>query len=255
MLPSATRSARPPRHRFEAWIGVAIAVAGLITLVPAVRTARSEVAVLGAVETPGEPASAPNAQNGLPTTVDAAVVRITAQGCDGTELGSGVVLARGEVLTARHLVAGASILTVAVNGGSTTASVARVDPAGRDAAILRLVRAEDPAGVAIATVPPAPDAAVTVLGHPRGGTLERSAGHVLAYTTAGALALDGGGVMTLDIPFEPGISGGPVVDGHGALVAIAIGVERRSQTGIALPVADIAALLAGKGDPPPATCG
>jgi S1-C subfamily serine protease len=108
------------------------------------------------------------------------------------------------------------------------------------------------AGATVAPSPPTADAPVWVFGHPRGGPVQHVTGHVVAYVTDGALALDGGRVMTVDVPFEPGVSGGPVVDGDGRLVAIAVGVERRSGTGLAVPVDALTALLAGRGDPAPA---
>jgi S1-C subfamily serine protease len=60
--------------------------------------------------------------------------------------------------------------------------------------------------------------------------------------------------MTVDAPFDAGLSGGPVVDDRGAVVALAIGVERLSGVGIALPVDAISSLVDGFGAPAPTVC-
>jgi S1-C subfamily serine protease len=105
------------------------------------------------------------------------VVRITARTCEGLEAGSGFVLGHGIVVTAAHVVQGATTATVDVDSGP--------------------------------------------------------------------IAADGGRVLTVSAAFEPGMSGGPVVDMNGRVVGVAIGVERNSGTGIAVPTANILGTLRG----------
>jgi S1-C subfamily serine protease len=165
-------------------------------------------------------------------------------------------LAGGVVLTARHVLDGAATATVDVPGlAPLVAPVVAVDAGGRDAAILRLPPSVTFSAATVAGRAPAPATPVAVLGHVRGGTTQRRSGAVVGFVTTGPLALDGGRVMTVDVAFEPGMSGGPVVDTAGRVVGVAIGVERNSGTGIAVPVDELEALLDGEGDPPSPGCG
>jgi hypothetical protein len=50
------------------------------------------------------------------------------------------------------------------------------------------------------------------------------------------------------------MSGGPVVDEEGRLLGVAIGYDRATRTGIAVPVAEIADLLEGRGAAPRHSC-
>lgn len=210
--------------------------------------------VLGATETRGAGGTAVEPRAAVdPSTV----VRIEARGCGGRSVGSGVLLADGRVLTARHVLDGAASATVEVPGvGAIAATVVAVDASGRDAALLRLrdAGAVTARGTTDATLP-ASGAVVAAVGHPSGGALARTDGAVIGSQTRGPLALDGGRVLTFDAVVEPGMSGGPVVDRHGNVVGVAIGFDRATRTGIAVPVGEITDLLEGIGDPPSASCG
>jgi S1-C subfamily serine protease len=182
-------------------------------------------------------------------------VRVIALGCGGYSFGSAVLLDGGRMLTARHLVAGATSITVALQTGeAATARVVAVDATGRDLALLQAPPLAARPGITVATLTPTPGDRIDVYGHPRGGPLTMRAARIVAFTASPPLAIDGGRVMTVDAPFDAGVSGGPVVDGAGALVGIAIGVERASGVGIAIPVDVAVTLAAGHGAPAPASC-
>ena len=68
------------------------------------------------------------------------------------------------------------------------------------------------------------------------------------------MAANGTRVMIVDDDFAEGMSGGPVTDGDGRVVGIAIGVELNSKVGIVTPTSGLSALLAGGGDTLPPTC-
>jgi serine protease Do len=209
------------------------------------RDREPSVAVLGAVEE----RSTVSDHSQVP------VVRVRVHSCDRVATGSGVLLDGNRVLTARHVVDGATAVSIDLPSGATaTARVDAYDSAGRDAAVVRLAVPSAAAPVAIASRPVVAGEAVSVLGHPQGGATVQRDGAVVAVVDHGALALDGGRVMTVDVGFEPGVSGGPVVDGAGRLVGLAIGVERNSGTGIAVPIDAIGALLEGRGEAPAASC-
>lgn len=185
------------------------------------------------------------------------VVRIEARGCGGRSVGSGVLLDGGRILTARHVLDGATSATVQVPGvGALPATVVAVDAGGRDAALLALRDADviTTSGAIDATLP-ASGAVVAAVGHPSGGLLARAEGAVIGSQTRGPLALDGGRVLTFDAVVEPGMSGGPVFDRFGHVVGVAVGFDRATRTGIAVPIGDIADLLDGEGAAPATHCG
>ncbi len=186
---------------------------------------------------------------------DAPVVRVVADSCKGREAGSGVIVGDGIVITARHVVRGATSVTVDAAGiGTFDAEVLGVDGAGRDIAVLRVPALRDARAARIATDEVGKGVSVAASGHPRGGERRTIGGPVLGYIDSGPLAADGGRVLAVGAAFEPGMSGGPVVDAGGRLVAIAIGVERNSGTGIAVPVGTIEDTLRGTGLLPPPRC-
>jgi S1-C subfamily serine protease len=186
---------------------------------------------------------------------DASVVRVVADTCNGREAGSGVVLADGIVLTARHVVRGATSVQVDAEGlGPLIAEVLGADGTGRDIAVLRVPGLAGRPGTVVARAEVVRGTDVAASGHPRGGERRTIAGAVLGYVDAGPLAADGRRVLTVDAAFQPGMSGGPVVDAEGRLVGIAIGVERNTGTGIAVPVGTIEPTLRGAGLVPAPGC-
>jgi putative serine protease PepD len=183
------------------------------------------------------------------------VVRITARTCAGLEAGSGFVLAGGVVITAAHVVDGARTATVDVEGGgSVPASVLGVDGTGRDVAVLFVPALVDAPGAEVTTRAVARGADVSTSGHPLGGVRQTLAGRVLDYVDSGPIAADGGRVITVSAEYVPGMSGGPVVDVTGRVVGVAIGVERNTGTGIAVPTSEIAATLRGESLSPASSC-
>lgn len=223
-----------PNHRVLGLAGVLLA---LVCGVQAVRDATPVPAGDPVLELASSAFSAAN---------DAPVVRIVARTCTGLEAGSGVVLGGGLVATARHVVRGATTVTVDGDGiTAVTGVVLGVDASGRDIAILRVPDLDGvvPATLAVRDVARGTDLAAS--GHPRGGVRRTVGGAAAGYVDAGPLAADGQRVLTLDAAIEPGMSGGPVLDADGRLVGIAIGVERNTGTGIAVPVGTITDTLQG----------
>ena len=183
-------------------------------------------------------------------------VRIIASGCDGTTYGSGVVVAGERVLTARHVVEGADRIVVETERG--TRRVARTvlaDRDGRDAAVLLVPGIGDGgATIEMSLAEPERGDPVAVTGHPEGGSLHIEYTTVTNYTSQRPLSGNGTRVMITDNDFAEGMSGGPVTDGDGRVVGIAIGVEVNTKIGIATPMSGLGNLLAGEGESLRAAC-
>jgi S1-C subfamily serine protease len=206
---------------------------------------------------PPEDAAPPAVEVLGATEVRVPVVLVTASGCGGRSRGSGVLLDDGRVLTARHVLDGASRATVAIDGVEADATVVAVDGDGRDAALLDAPALAGRTGAAVAGDDgPVARTPIRVLGHPYARALEEHVGTLAGVLEDGPLSLDGGPVLALDAVVTEGMSGGPVVDAAGSVVGVAIGYEYNSRTGIAVPIDDLRALLDGEGRevPPDAAC-
>jgi putative serine protease PepD len=184
------------------------------------------------------------------------VAKVTARTCQGVEAGSGFVVADGLLVTAAHVVEGAGTATVEVDGrGAMPATVLGVDGGGRDVAVLAVPGLATGTRTGIDRSELRRGTEVAAAGHPLGGVRQTLPGSVVRYVDAGPLAADGGRVLTVTIAFEPGMSGGPVVDAAGNVVGVVIGVERNSGTGIAVPAGEITATLRGEQLAAGARCG
>lgn len=162
--------------------------------------------------------------------VSAATVAIRSDGCDGTRVGTGVLVADGEVWTAGHVVDGAG--TVNVDGEPSPTELAN----GLDWAVIRVPEAAD--GLTVAPVDPPVGAAVRVAGRAGGRTVVR--GGTVADYVIGSGAGDPGLVMRLDVTVVPGDSGGAVVDAIGRIVGLVYASELRDHRALVIPVSQIA---------------
>lgn len=164
------------------------------------------------------------------------VVRVTNRTCKGGELtGTGTLLDDGRVLTAAHVVAGAAEVTIEWDGAPS--SVVRVNTVAveidDDLAVLTLDGGPRPdSGRRVAAVdPPLGPDLLTIAGHPDGGLELTRIAHADRYLP-GRDADDPQRLLRLDAESHPGDSGGPVLDGHGSVVAMVL--SRETVTGLAL---------------------
>jgi S1-C subfamily serine protease len=172
------------------------------------------------------------------------------------DLGTGVILADdGTILTANHVIAGGTPITVTFADGTTaTAIAAAVDPK-RD--IATLTPAKLPQVVVPATVggDAGVGAPVVAIGNPLGLTDSVSAGVVsgldrTADTSNGRFS----GLIQFDASVNPGSSGGPLLDAHGLVIGIVVsiaapaGEDAFAGIGFAVPIG--AALGGGGGQGP-----
>ncbi len=172
------------------------------------------------------------------------------------DLGTGVIVADdGTILTANHVIAGGTAITVTFADGTTaTAIVAAADPK-RDIATLppaKLPQVVVPATVGGGVGVGAP---VVAIGNPLGLTDSVSAGVVsgldrTADTSNGRFS----GLIQFDASVNPGSSGGPLLDAHGLVIGIVVsiaapaGEDAFAGIGFAVPIG--AALGGGSGQGP-----
>lgn len=153
-----------------------------------------------------------------------AIVRIDVATCDARWMGTGFVVGDHLVMTANHVAAGASAITLQYAGGVTSARVVGLDPQTDSA----LLRTDAPiTDHALGLTPNLPDLgeSVAVLGFPL-------ATYELRFTDGSVSGLHervhyGNGpdidAMVTDSAINPGNSGGPVLDGKGKVVGLVSG--------------------------------
>jgi S1-C subfamily serine protease len=181
--------------------------------------------------------------------VRAGLVVIEAQrgGAGGTEdLGTGVIVdTQGDILTALHVVEGASVIKVTFADGTTsTASIATADPA-HDIAVLAAGRL--PAVIVPAVLGPGPQVGdgTFAVGNPLGLVGSLSAGVISGldrtFKVANGRTLSG--MIQFDAAVNPGSSGGPLLNTKGQVIGIVTGLANPAGTdnfagiGFAVPIA------------------
>ena len=192
-------------------------------------------------------------------TITPSLVIVTAQRTDpgniDTRLGSGVVInAAGAVLTALHVVEGASRIQLAFADGTTAGATVLVTKPESDIAVLAPDQLPDLVVPAVMAGPPPVGDAVYAVGNPLGLTHSLTAGVVSATdrsipTGRGELS----GLIQFDAAVNPGNSGGALVDRNGNVIGIVTALLNPTREdvfigiGLAVPI-DVAG--GGAGLPP-----
>ena len=175
---------------------------------------------------------------------------------DERDLGTGVVVNdKGAIMTARHVVAGASVITVTFADGSSSSATVVSEQPERDIAVLTpdrppsvIVPAVLGGGVRVG------DEAYAV-GHPLGLVASFSSGVISgldrSIPSEGGVTLEG--LIQFDTAVNPGNSGGPLLNRAGQVVGIVTALANPSHqgffTGIGFAV-PIGAAAGGAGGPP-----
>jgi putative serine protease PepD len=190
--------------------------------------------------------------NGLPYTP-------TGQSID---TGTGIVInTKGDILTASHVVAGASKITAKFLNGTVRAATVLGTDSSNDASVLHV----NPAGLALYPMALGSSAALVVgdplavIGNPFGYNRSLSTGVVSGRDRTiqapnGSLIAN---ALQTDAAVNPGNSGGPLLDAQGQVVGIAdqiatgsSGVDQSSGVGFAVPIdpvrAELSQLEAGR---------
>jgi len=180
--------------------------------------------------------------------VRAGLVLIVARhkSASGTEdLGSGVIVdAKGDILTALHVVSGASAVNVTfADGTRSAASIESSDPA-HDIAVLTAERL--PAVIVPAVLGGSPQIGneAFAVGNPLGLVASLSAGVISGLDRTFKIA-DGrtlSGMIQFDAAVNPGSSGGPLLNAKGQVIGIVIGLANAAGAdefagiGFAMPI-------------------
>jgi S1-C subfamily serine protease len=179
------------------------------------------------------------------------VVRVLGSACGLGVEGSGWVVRRGLVVTAAHVVAGEQDTeVVTVDGSAQPAAVVVFDPHD-DVAILSVPGLD---ARPLPLVAPRRGAAVAIVGYPLNGPLDASPGRVGA--TENVLAQDAYGhgptrrlVTSLGGTVRHGNSGGPAVDGSGAVQATVFAARAAGGGGYGVPASIVRRDLGRVGPP------
>jgi S1-C subfamily serine protease len=182
-------------------------------------------------------------------TITPSLVIVTAQRTDpgniDTRLGSGVVInAAGAVLTALHVVDGATRIQLGFADGTAAGATVLVTKPESDIAVLAPDRLPDLVVPAVMAGPPPVGDAVYAVGNPLGLTHSLTAGIVSATdrsipTGRGELS----GLIQFDAAVNPGNSGGPLLNRAGQVVGIVTALANPANQdffvgiGFAVPIA------------------
>ena len=220
--PAAARGRRRVAFPAVAVVAVAVVVVAVIAVLAVFATRRE-------VTTNASPAAAPRPTATASPSVSAIYQRVRPSVViirTNDALGSGVIVADdGTILTANHVIAGATQITVTFfDGTSTSATLVSANPK-LDVAVL------SPASLPEVVVP-APlgggtdvGAPVVAVGNPLGLADSVSAGVVsglnrTAQTAEGTYS----GLIQFDASVNPGSSGGALLDARGLLIGIVVSI-------------------------------
>jgi putative serine protease PepD len=245
MLPSSARA----RRSTVALVAVSALLGGALaaTLTPRLGGAGRTTTIVRSV-----PAGvAPSSGNGLDAAAvyDRAaggVVDVTASGAGALATGSGFVVGtQGRIVTAAHVVGGASSITVKLlDGSSVPGTLLGLDNA-TDVAVLRI----DPAGLTLQPLTLGRSAAlgigdpVAAIGDPFQYERSLSTGIVsgLDRTMKAPNGFSVAHAIQTDAALNPGNSGGPLLDASGQVIGVVdqiatSGADQSSGVGFAVPI-------------------
>jgi S1-C subfamily serine protease len=175
-------------------------------------------------------------------------------GAADTALGSGVIInADGAVLTALHVVDGATQIQVAFADGTTATARVAASQAQNDIAVLTVDRLPQIVVPAVMAGPPPIGDTVFAVGNPLG--LQRSLSAGVVSATDRRIGTDEGraltGLIQFDAAVNPGNSGGPLLNKSGHVVGIVTGLANPARQdffvgiGFAVPIATASGAAGG----------
>jgi len=171
-------------------------------------------------------------QSILPSLVE---IRATDSGAKPqSELGAGVVInAQGAILTALHVIEGASDIDVTFADGTKTAATVTTRDPEHDIAVL--LPAQDPEVIVPATLgsPGNVGDEAYAVGHPLGlrGSLTSGVISGLDRELEGADGHELSGLIQFDAAVNPGNSGGPLLNRNGQVIGIVTALANPSRDG------------------------
>lgn len=172
--------------------------------------------------------------------VESGVGFLKVQACAGSYTGSGFLVEDSKLLTAAHVIEGATDIQVEFGDETVPATLAGVDPA-IDLAVLQLERPVGHHLFEVATADPEPGTSVAVIGFPFGEPKSLTEGTISGLDRE--INFDSrtySGLLQTDAAINPGNSGGPVVTVDGSIVGMADAIRKHSQgIGFAVPVSQM----------------
>ena len=174
------------------------------------------------------------------------------------ELGTGVIAnANGHILTALHVVDGATAVKVTYADGSTSAAEVVSSDAKQDIAVLAPAKLPETVVPAVLGGGTAIGDDVVAIGNPLGLTATTTSGVVSGLGRS--LSRDEGGDLTGLIQFDaavnPGSSGGPLINDRGQVVGIVVALANPTTAGTFIGIGfavPIGAALGAQGNGQPA---
>jgi S1-C subfamily serine protease len=173
--------------------------------------------------------------------ITASTVKLVTLGCDLSERnGTAVAIGRGRLVTNKHVVDQARQVDAIPDLGPYSPGITAVNRADVDLATVGTPDLQL-TGIPLATTDPTPGAAVTLAGYPGGDALTLGAAKVVDYVPGGAVgqAVDVMRLAAGPAVAQPGMSGGPVLDGRGHLAGLIFGRQSPSGYVLALPASAI----------------
>jgi S1-C subfamily serine protease len=256
-----------PGLRRRVLLGAVIVWAVALTAVVLVRGGSDPKAATAAVPSASPSASdAPLSVAAIYQTLRPSVVLIETTGGGSTsergakpkaasELGTGVIVnANGSILTALHVVDGATAVKITYADGSTSAAEVASSDAKQDIAMLTPAKLPETVVPAVLGGAAAVGDDVVAIGNPLGLTSTTTSGVVSgldrATTREGSTGVSG--LIQFDAAVNPGSSGGPLLNDRGQVVGIVVALANPTSAGtfigigFAVPIGT--ALGAGQGD-------
>jgi S1-C subfamily serine protease len=172
-----------------------------------------------------------------------------------SELGTGVIVnANGAILTALHVVDGATAIKITYTDGSTSVAEVASSDAKQDIAMLTPAKLPETVVPAVLGGGAAVGDDVVAIGNPLGLTSTTTSGVVSGLDRATSREGSTGisGLIQFDAAVNPGSSGGPLVNNRGQVVGIVVALANPTSAGtfigigFAVPIGT--ALGAGRGD-------
>lgn len=173
------------------------------------------------------------------------VARIASTSCDGTGSGSGFLVADDTVVTALHVVDGATALSLRFGSDVVAGQTVGID-AEADLAVVRLATPVDHLAFDLAGEGASVGTRVAALGYPFGEPLGMTQGSVTSTDLRVSVeGVDRWGLFRTDAAIKPGNSGGPVIAIDGTVVGVVDAGSYAPGDGYAVGLQAVRALLDG----------